>query len=114
MQRLAKTNDAWEAAQITRNMFLRPLSVQQGRVDVARNNSVRQYLNLPLEEQIANAQQQQQAAATANTQPVQPAPGQPQPAQPTQQATAPQSKALGQRRFVPDPNNPGRAILVGG
>lgn len=61
-----------------------------------------------------NDTQQEQQTAAVNTQPVQPATGQSQPAQSAQQATPPQSRALGQRRFVPDPNNPGRAILVGG
>ena len=117
MARLAKAKDAYEAAQITRNMFLRPLSVQRGVVDVGRNNSVRRYLNLPLEEQINNAQQA--ATAPANTQQtVQQPAGQPQPAT-VQQAgmAAPvvptvQSKALGGSRYVLDPKNPSRSILV--
>jgi hypothetical protein len=52
-------------------------------------------------------------APATTPQPVQQPTGQPQSAT-VQQAPTIQSKALGQRRFVPDPNNPGKAILVGG
>lgn len=111
LDRVKRAQSAFEAAQLTRSMFLRPQNI----INPQRDRAVRNFLNIPedaiVEQQTANT------VPASNAQTVQQPSGQPQPAnvqQPSQQVTAPQSRALGQRRFMPDPNNPSKAILVGG
>lgn len=72
---LMKSKDAWEAAQATRQIFLRPQSVQEGWVDAGRDRRVRERLFLgeqptqtataPTAQPAPQSGQQQPAAATA-------------------------------------------------
>lgn len=86
---LMKSKDAWAAAQATRQIFLRPQSVQEGWQDAGRDRRVRQRLFLG--EQPA---QPTQTATAANTQPT---PGQ---QQPTNTPSAPTGARPKLERFV--------------
>lgn len=67
---LMKSKDAWEAAQATRQIFLRPQSVQEGWTDEGRNKRVRQRLFLPSTDdaptQVANNQVPAQSTIPSN------------------------------------------------
>jgi hypothetical protein len=80
---LMKSKDAWEAAQATRGIFLRPQSVQEGWTDHGRNRRVRARLFLPPDEE------QQQVAATA----------------PNNSISAPNAAASSQPQPTAAPNN---------
>lgn len=84
---LMKSKDAWEAAMATRQVFLRPQSVQEGWVDEGRNRRVRSRLFLPDVEEQQQAPPTQTASAPVSAQPA-PQSVQQQPQVATRQAAA--------------------------